>query len=444
MVGGDESTLDRLHLHGERRIFAAAFDVTGLATASVGVATLAVAELQAVRRGREVEQVAVSTREASAAFRCENLFRPEGWELAPIWDPIAGDYQGADGWIRLHTNYANHRSAALRALGLDEVDREAVSARVANWEIAALETRVVTEGGAAAAMRTRDAWLTHPHGSMIAGAHPIEVVRQAGEDGRSLPPSEIPLAGVKVIDLTRVIAGPFATRLLAAWGADVLRIDPPGFEEVPAIIPETTAGKRCTFLDLAAKEGRARFLDLVREADVLVHGYRPGALDGLGLDREVLREANPELIVSQHDAYGWIGPWAGRRGFDSLVQMSCGIAAALGSDRPRPLPAQALDHATGMLVAAAVCRALTMRTQTGHTFDVRAALIGTANFLCGLADPAALNIEPPAFAADDTELRHTYWGPGRAVPVPGCIGGSRPALRIEPGPLGRHTPKFAG
>lgn len=444
LLDGHPSNLEGLQLVGGRRVLPSIFDVTALATAAVGVASLAVAELHAARAKREMEPVSVGTREASAAFRCETLFVADGWELPAVWDPIAGDYEGADGWIRLHTNYAHHRAAALRALGVHDAEREAVSASVAGWKVDDLESRVVAEGGAAAAMRTREAWLAHPQGSATATAPPIEVNPRPGPVRRSLSRSQTPLGGVKVLDLTRVIAGPFATRFLAGWGAQVLRLDPPGFEEVPAIVPESTTGKRCAFLDLATRDGHARFLDLVREADVLVHGYRPGALALLGLDDGSLLETNPDLIVSQHDAYGWTGPWASRRGFDSLVQMSAGIAAARGADRPRPLPAQVLDHATAMLIAAAVCRSLTARQLTGIAFDIRGSLIGVANLLWNLPDPSAMSIEAPRFGVADTEPRRTWWGSARAVPLPGRIGNRRPHPGIEPGPLGRHQPSFAG
>lgn len=443
LLGGDPPVLARLELVGDQRLLPSAFDVTGLAAGAVGVATLAAAELQATRNGRDIEPAGVTTRAASAAFRCESLFVPEGWELPPIWDPIAGDYQGTDGWIRLHTNYANHRDAVLHILGSRDVNRAAVANEVAKWKVDDLESRVVDEGGAAAAMRTRDEWLEHPHGSATASTPPIEVKAGSGHNERTLRPSSRPLDGLKVLDLTRVIAGPFATRFLAAWGADVLRVDPPGFEEVPAIIPESTAGKRCAFLDFRTESGRGRFLDLVSEADVIVHGYRPGALDALGLDNNSLRSANHGLIISRHNAYGWTGPWMRRRGFDSLVQMSCGIAAARGADRPRPLPAQALDHTTGMLIAAAVCRALTTREQTGAPSDIRGSLIGAANFLWELPDSSAVSIEPPSFTIEDTEPRQTWWGPAHAVPIPGRIGDQSPRLTIEPGPPGRHEPAFS-
>ena len=443
MVGGDPSTLDALTLTGESRVLPSAFDVTGFATAAVGVANLAAAELLAARNRRAIEPVTVDSREACAAFTSEQRFTPDGWERALAWDAIAGDYLGTDGWIRLHTNYAWHRGPVLRALDLEAPDRDAVTDAVATWKVDDLESRVVDLGGAAAVMHTRDEWSVHPHGSLSTTEPPVSIRHGTPLDGQRMAAAARPLDGVKVLDLTRVIAGPFSTRFLAAWGADVLRIDPPGFEEVSGIIPESSAGKRCAFLDLTSDGGRATLADLLAAADVVVHGFRPGALSRLGLDATHLRSRNPSLIISEHDAYGWTGPWAQRRGFDSLVQMSCGIAAARGSDRPRPLPCQALDHGTAFLLATAVCRSLTHRHRVGAPSDIRGALIGVANVLLRHPDPDGIAQPKPEWTDADLEPRATVWGPARAAPIPGRIGDVRPQLSIEPGPLGRHEPAFA-
>jgi CoA transferase family III len=301
LLDGDPAKLEHLELVGERRLLPSVFDVTGVATAAVGVATLAAAELGAARGGR-LHTAHVGTREAVAAFRSENLFTPLGWSLPPPWDPIAGDYPTADGWIRLHTNYRSHRDAVLRALELRDADQDRVAAAVADCRAEELETRVVDEGGAAAVMRRRDDWLAHPHGRATISAPPVQIVSRREESLRRLASSARPLDGIRVLDLTRVIAGPLGTRFLAAWGADVLRVDPPGFEEVPAFVPEASAGKRCTALDLKTAAGRDRLVDLIRRADVLVHGYRPGALAALGFDDDFFHEINPSLIVSQHNA----------------------------------------------------------------------------------------------------------------------------------------------
>jgi hypothetical protein len=450
LAGGDPDTAARLSVSGPRTFLPAAFDVTGLAAASVTAATLAAAGYHAARNQSPVAAVRVDSRAACAAFAAEGLFTPVGWSLPDIWDPIAGNYQARDGWIRLHTNYASHRAAVTGLLKAD--DRDSVLAAVSQWKAADLEAAVVAAGGCAAAMHDRDGWLASAPGAASAPAPALAVTERplpAGsgtraESARAARPAGRPYAGVRVLDLTRVIAGPVATRFLAAYGADVLRLDPPGFAEVPALLPETTAGKRTAAVSLATPAGRATFERLVAGADVLVTGLRADALGRLGYADPALTALNPALIIASHNAYGWDGPWRDRRGFDSLVQMSCGIAAADGGDRPVPLPVQALDHATGYLLAAAVGRALTVRLTHGVASRVLASLTGTANLLWSLPRPADLGDVPPMPRREQFDLAdaRTAWGPARRVPVPGEIDGAAAELRLEAGPLGRHEPAW--
>jgi hypothetical protein len=449
LAGGSHDLSARLTVSGPRTFLPSAFDVTGLATASVAAATLAAAEYQAARNDSAVPAVRVDSRAACAAFAAEALFTPVGWSLPDAWDPIAGNYRARDGWIRLHTNYASHRAAVTRLLKADE--RDAVRAAVSRWKAADLEAAVVAAGGCAAAMHDRDGWLASPPGAASAAAPALAVTERplpTGPAGRATSPAGRPYAGVRVLDLTRVIAGPIGTRFLAAYGADVLRLDPPGFAEVPAVLPETTAGKRTAAVDLTSPAGRAAFERLVAGADVLVTGLRADALGRLGYEDAALTALNPALIITAHNAYGWDGPWRDRRGFDSLVQMSCGIAAAgavaAGAGKPVPLPVQALDHATGYLLAASVGRALTARLARGAVSRVRASLAGTANLLWSLPRPAGAADQPPMPRPGDIPLvdAQTAWGPARRVPVPGEISGPAPELRAEAGPLGRHEPAW--
>jgi hypothetical protein len=445
-LGGDAAAV--AIEHGPQRVLPSVYDVTALAVAAVGCATLAAAQVWAARTGAPMAAVTVDRRAAALAFTSEALFRPIGWSTPPIWDPIAGDYQAADGWIRLHTNYRHHRDAVERVLGVFP-DRAGVAATVARWPAERLEAAVVDAGGCAAAWHDRAAWLASPAGRAGAAEplarwesspaeRPADLVRTADVPG--------PYAGLRVLDLTRVIAGPVATRFLAAYGADVLRIDPPGFADVPAAVPETSAGKHCAYLDLRQPADRDTFERLVATAHVFVSGLRPDALAGLGYGRPALRALNPALITASHNAYGWTGPWQGRRGFDSLVQLSCGIAAAgataSGSARPVPLPVQALDHATGYLVAAAVGVALRRLLVDGLTTDVRLSLIGTANLLQQYEVPDGLRDPRPEVGEDDLVDATTAWGPARRVPVPGRIGDLTPQWRVEAGPLGRHAPAW--
>jgi crotonobetainyl-CoA:carnitine CoA-transferase CaiB-like acyl-CoA transferase len=190
---------------------------------------------------------------------------------------------------------------------------------------------------------------------------------------------------VRVLDLTRVIAGPVATRTLGLLGADVLRIDSPRLPESEDAHCDTGFGKRSTLLDLAEPADLDRLRELAATADVVVTAYRPGALDRFGLTPEAL----PGAIFVQLNAWGWQGPWADRRGFDSLVQAGCGIAALTATEQgPGVLPAQALDHGTGYLIAAGVLRGLTNRQRTGQADSLRYSLAGTAHWLLTSAQGA--------------------------------------------------------
>lgn len=446
-LGADPAALSAVRFAGPERVLPSAYEVSACAAASIAASNLAVARWHAWRSGTACPEVHVDTRHAAAAFRLERYLVPQGWQLAQPWDPIAGDYPTRDGWIRLHTNYGYHRDAALRVLGVP-CERERVAAAVATLDAEPLEAAVLAAGGCAAAMRTSAQWHAHPAGRAL-DVEPLvgwHIGSALGGDPmllRDLRPGQ-PLGGVRVLDLTRVIAGPMCTRALAAFGADVLRIDPPGFAEVEALLPEATLGKRRAALDLKSDAGRAHFEQLIAQAHVLVHGLRPDALPGLGWDRDRLWQINPELIIVCHDAYGWSGPLRGRRGFDSLVQMSCGIAAhgmqRSGSARPVPLPAQALDYATGYMLAAAACEALLQLATTRRPREACLSLARTAHWLMAHGDDCDLT--RPDFSAVDAEpfMEHavTAFGPVRRVRYPGTIAGVTPAFAHPAGPLATH------
>ncbi|TKW66367.1 MAG: acyl-CoA transferase [Paracoccus denitrificans] len=362
----------------------------------------------------------------------KKTLRPIGWELRSTWDAVAGDYQTADGWIRLHTNAPHHRDAALSVLGCP-ADRAAVAKAVQDWQKVALQEAVVGAGGAAAAMHDLATWSTHPQGSAVA-AEPLIDWQTTATDR---PP--LVLEGLRVLDLTRVLAGPVATRFLAGFGAQVLRIDPPSWNE-PAVEPEVTLGKRRAGLDLTKSDDRHVFENLLRNADVLVHGYRADAMERLGYGHAERRRIAPNLIDVSLNAFGWTGPWATRRGFDSLVQMSSGIAAEgmrrAGADRPVPLPVQALDHGTGYLMAAAVLRALRLRRATGESVSARLSLARTAAMLTG-AGAGDFHGAPISEDASDLapEIEMTGWGPARRLAFPVQIDGRPPHWAIPAGPL---------
>ncbi len=422
-LGGPEEWPRRLRVTGCGTL-PSAFAVTDLAVASVASAVLAVAELAAARHNA-VAEATVDRRLASMWFAAS--IRPQGWAIPPLRAMVTGDYAAADGWVRLHANAPRHLRAALAALDAPE-ERDQVARAVRRWQAEALEAAVLERGGCAAAMRGMAAWAAHPQGRAVSQ----EPVVHAGPGSLGTPPAwpaarDRPLRGIRVLDMTRVLAGPVATRFLAGYGAEVLRIDPPGWDE-PGVVPDVTLGKRCARLDLRQPEGRAAWERLLRGADVLVHGYRPGALAALGFDDERRQVLRPGLIDVSLDAYGWSGPWRGRRGFDSLVQMSSGIAEAgmarLGRGKPAPLPVQALDHATGYVIAAAVVRGLTRRLSTGAGTVARTSLARTAALLAGLPAKDEPPLAPETPADGTQQLEQTSWGPARRLRPPCALAGA--------------------
>jgi crotonobetainyl-CoA:carnitine CoA-transferase CaiB-like acyl-CoA transferase len=421
-MGGRPDLLDQVMVTGEGSL-PSIFAVSDFATAAIAASGLALAEWTEAGTGTAPD-ISVDRRLASLWFGFS--IAPQGWELPPAWDPVAGDYPCADGWIRLHTNAPHHLKAALGVLG-SAAEREAVAAAVATWRGDELEAAIVANGGCAAVMRSQKDWAEHPQGRSVLAEPLMRMEKGAGAAGFAQHfDASRPLNGIKVLDLTRVLAGPVATRFLAGFGADVLRIDPPSWDE-PGVVPEVTPGKRCARLDLKNHAGRDRFKALLAEADVLVHGYRSDAMDTLGLGPDVRASIRPGLIDVSHDAYGWSGPWVNRRGFDSLVQMSCGIAAAgmavAGADKPVPLPVQALDQGTGYLLAAAAVRGLTLRQtqETGSRWRTSLARVGGFVASCPQG-PVGARVGKPEASDYADDIEQTAWGPALRLRSPVKLG----------------------
>ncbi|NMO90722.1 CoA transferase [Actinomycetospora sp. TBRC 11914] len=351
--------------------------VDALAQASVATAAGAASLL----RGAPTPELDAAR--VGSSFRADQLLRIDG-EAPGGFAPLSGFWRAGDGWVRTHANYPHHRSRLLAALGVpDDAGPDDLAATLAARPALEVEEVVTAAGGIAVAVRDRTTWSSSAPGRAVA-AEPLVTVWRPG----------VPAAGVaggfRVLDLTRVIAGPVATRTLALAGADVLRVDPPHLPEVPAQQVDTGLGKRTTVLDAADPRLRA----LADTADVVVTGYRPGALDRFGLAPEDLLARRPELVVVRLDAWGWTGPWAGRRGFDSIVQAASGVAVAHAREdgRPGALPAQALDHATGYLAAASALLGLAERPTRGGSIR-ELALARTAEWLW--AHPELGTAAPP-------------------------------------------------
>ncbi|MFF0163947.1 CoA transferase [Streptomyces sp. NPDC005263] len=442
-VGGDPAHLSRVSTVERAGALQGRLPVRELARACVGACALAAAELGARRAGLSaLPRVRVDDGAVATAFVSERHLLVDG--RAPVaFAPLSRFWRTADGWVRTHANYPHHRQRLLAALGLSE-ERPSVETALAERSALEVEETVYAAGGLAVALRTPDEWAAHAQRAAVAARPLVERGRTDVTPPRVLAPLDtgtplLPAAGLRVLDLTRVIAGPVATRTLALLGAEVLRVDPPGLPELPDQHADTGFGKRSATLDLAAD--RRTFEELLAAADVVVTGYRPGALDRFGLSARALAERRPGVVVAELSAWGGYGPWAGRRGFDSLVQVATGIAAIEGSEeQPGALPAQALDHGTGYLLAAAVLRAVTEQSYDGGGRVVRVALARTAQWLlhdlgqgdaAGTAGAAAYDGPGPWLAESDSTLGRLRYarsplsfagGPGDWTRPPGPCG----------------------
>ena len=315
--------------------------------------------------------------------------RVDGEAPGERWDRIAGAYPCGDGrWVRLHTNFPHHRDGVLALLGC-AYDRDAVAAALRGWRAFDFEQAAAEAGLVVAAMRTFAEWDAHPQSAAIAARPAVSITRIGDAPPAPLPPNpDRPLSGLRVLELTRVIAGPVGGRTLAVHGADVLLLTSPSLPSIPTLVIDTGRGKHSAHLDLRDPDGPATMRELLSGADVFLQGYRPGGLAGLGFAPADAARLRPGIVCVSLSAYGATGPWGGRRGFDSLVQTATGFnaaeAEAAGLDTPKPLPAQALDHASGYLLAFGALAALHRRATEGGSWHVEVSLARTGHWLRGL------------------------------------------------------------
>ncbi|WP_280437655.1 CoA transferase [Nocardia carnea] len=378
------------------RYLAATLPVWGLAAGSVQ-AFLGAADRYRAAAGTAPIRHRLDPERIAASFTSDRLLRIAGARVAGFAD-LSGFFPTFDGWVRTHANYPHHRARLLAALELPtDAPVEQAESQIAMIRAADLEELAAARGAIAVRVRDEAQWRAHPQSGSAAAGPLVALVERSDRRRYTLPVSGTPyqpLQGVRVLDLTRVIAGPVATRALALLGAEVLRVDPPALPEIPWQFTDTGQGKKSALLDL--RTANAQWESLLDTADVLVTGYRPGALERLGL------AGRPGLIHARVSAWGFTGPWAGRRGFDSIVQAATGIAVIEGASAvPGALPAQALDHASGYLLAAGIVDALAARTGDGSGRDVRVSLARTATWLL-------------------SERGRTPGHPAPAVPGPRC------------------------
>ncbi|MCX4146735.1 MULTISPECIES: CoA transferase [Paraburkholderia] len=446
----DPTALRSVSLPGTDPGLPSVYRVGALASATIAASGLAAAEYHRLRTGRR-QHVTVEMRRALASFRSERYLRIDEGPPPALRDPVMGFYATRDGrWIQLHTNFPHHLEGVLKVLGCAN-DRAAVAEAIRGWDGAMLDQTLADAGLCAALIRTPDEWAALDQSKAIAGLPLFEIERIG--DAPVEPPrgagAERPLAGVRVLDVSRIIAGPVAGRALAQHGAEVLMVNGPHLPNIAPLVIDNGRGKRSAVIDLRDATGRETLNGLVSDADVFLQAYRPGALTARGFGPEELARVRPGIVYVSVCAYGHKGPWAGRRGFDSLVQSASGIAfterEAAGWDEPKHLPCQALDHATGYLAAFGAMAALTRRATEGGSWHVRVSLAQTGRWL------QSFGLLPDGWKAPDVSIDDVRDCLGTVQSEFGRVLGVLPAERLEetpayfalpPARIGAHEAKW--
>jgi crotonobetainyl-CoA:carnitine CoA-transferase CaiB-like acyl-CoA transferase len=429
------------------------FRIAETSAAALAAVGLAVADLWELRTGRR-QAVAVDTRQATASLRSGHYMQINGAPVSTERNQVMGVYPAKNGrWSYLHCNFPNHRAAALSVLGVPE-DREAVRRAVAQWDALELEEAIIAANGAGGMARTMAEWAQHPQAAAIASLPLMEIVKIGDSPPERLPDGDRPLSGVRVLDLTRVLAGPTCARTLAEHGADVLKITGPHLPHLGYQEYDTGHGKLAAHLDLRQAGDVETLRGLVREADVFSQGYRPGTLGKRGFSPEALAQLRPGIIYVTLSAFSHVGPWASRRGFDTVVQTVSGITSRQGELFPGPepgpqfYPVSAIDYLTGYLMAFGAMVALARRVREGGSWLVRISLAQTGRWLVGRGEVPETDLKnvPKEFTPAELER----WSMTSDTPA-GRLRHLRPVVQLSETPpywarpavpLGYHKPAW--
>ncbi|MBS0527473.1 MAG: CoA transferase [Proteobacteria bacterium] len=428
------------------------FKVGVAGAATIAAAGLAAARLWEQRTGRK-QKVAVDVRQATASMRSGTYMKLGDGALNHARNSIMGTYPTRDGrWSYLHCNFPNHRAAALKVLGVTEEDRGAVAKAVSTWNALDLEEAIIANKGAGGMVRSAEEWKSHPQAAAIASLPLLEIEKIGDAPVEPLPKGDRPLSGIRVVDITRVLAGPTCARTLAEHGADVMKITAAHLPNLGYQEWDTGHGKLSAQLDLRDPAQLETLLGLIGQADVFSQGYRPGTLGSRGLSPEELAKLRPGLVYVSLSAFGHKGPWASRRGFDTVVQTVSGITLRQGAlfpgkePGPQFYPLSAIDYCTGYLMAMGAMLALAKRAQEGGSWLVRISLAQVGKWLVDLGEvpESALEGIPAEFSPEELErwsmVTETPKGPLKHL-RPAVQLSETPARWARPSvPLGYHQP----
>lgn len=445
VAGMPASVADHVEIAGTDPVLPSRYPFAAPGAAVIAAAAMAAADLWELRTGRR-QQVSVDARHAALAMRGSRYLKVDGKRPAPDPEDLTGFYQLRDGrWVYLHCNFFNLRAKNCEVLGVPE-KKSAVAEAVAKWDGIELETRLHESGGCGSFVRSEDEWNALPQAQTVARLPLLEIIKIGEAPARALPDADRPLGGVRVLDLTRVLAGPTCARTLAEHGADVLRINREGLADSGISDFDTGLGKLSTYLDLRTPEGMEQLKSLASTADVFSQSYRPGSLARRGFSPQELARIRPGIVYVTLSAWGHEGVWSARRGYDTVVQSANGLAFQGLTEKPQFMPVSAQDYIAGYLLAFGAMVALGRRAREGGSWMVRTSLASAGHWIRqhGLLRPdqyAHLPAELPApelqslmMETDSPIGRLTYLKPAaRMSETPPHF--ARPAV-----PLGYHEP----
>lgn len=377
----------------------------GLASAAALAAHGAgVAAIWRQRSGRS-QNVSVDIRQAgviglrTGKFITQNGYDFRGQGANPALRNFFPTKDGRRMYLMRFPIFPRHLAELLDCLGCTNDSDEQLASAVARRGAEELENELASRKLIATYARTREEWLAHPQGAWLNARAPADVTRIADSEPEPFVPGPRPLSGLRVLDMTHVIAGPVCSRTLAEQGADVLHVETPAHPDSLHNMMDTAIGKRCCYLDLERAEDLQRLHALIREADVFVQSWRPGSLDRFGLSPEAVAKLRPGIVYVSVSCYGSQGPWRTRAGYEPLGQAACGLSVAEGSaDAPKMVSTFTLnDYLAAYLGAAGVTSALLKRASTGGSHHVEVSLTRCSMWVQELGELPAETVH--AFAA---------------------------------------------
>lgn len=382
------------------------------AAAALAAGGAVAASLWELRSGPR-QEVRVDTREVAAGlvsflhqtFADASKAPPLRGQLDASRSAANGFHKTRDGrFVFLHPSFPESTKRLLRVLDCPD-EPDAVKATVARWDAMDLENAVAEAGACAGLARTPEEWDSSEQGRILRTRPVVEIVKIGESKPEPFSRGDAPLSGMRVLDLTRVLAGPTCARTLAQYGAEAMVVSSPNLPSVPFFVTDTGHGKLASFVDLATENGRETLKTLVRSADVFSQGYRQGALERLGFGPLELAQLRPGIVVTAINCYGHEGPWRARPGWEQLGQTVTGMAVVHGgAEGPKLQPGAVTDYTTGYLAAFGSLLALQRRALYGGSYLVRVSLAQTAMWIrgFGLAEEARLS---DAKAVTDDEIR---------------------------------------